>query len=1029
MDKDAYLEINASQRPALALFEAMGYTYISPADCDKQRGSRYHVLLRDILRGQLRRLNRYVYAGAENEFSAANIERAMEDLDEPLTDGLVRTSEKIYDALLLGKSYPETIGDGKMLSFNLRYIDWDNPQNNVFHVTEEFAVDSRDRQHNARPDIVLFINGIPFAVIECKAPHIPVEEAVGQMIRNQQAAYIPQLFKFAQLVVATNKNAVKYATAGTPKKFWSVWKEQDDEWLQTRLKALVPDRMPTEQDRNTVSLFSRERVFELIRYFILFDANVKKVCRYQQFFAVREIMKTIAESDEHGNRQSGVIWHTQGSGKSLTMVMLAKYILMELRDCHPRVVIVTDRKELDAQIAATFAHTRLTPARATSGRHLVELVNSARADVITSIINKFNTVERQEIKNPSRDIFVLVDESHRSNYGLMATRMRSVFHNACYIGFTGTPLMKSEKNTMARFGRLIHKYTIRDGVEDGAIVPLIYEGRFVEQKVDEENIDLWFRQTTRRLTEAQREDLRRKWSSIRRLTSTDARIKRIALDISEHFIEGYKDTGFKAMLATNYKRDAIRYLQCFEQFGDLNCAVVISPPDMREGVDDADEGADDLVVSFWSKMMRQYGDADRYEEAIKNRFCNGEIDILIVCSKLLTGFDAPLCQVLYIDKELKEHGLLQAIARTNRLHEGKDYGLIVDYRGLIEKLDTAMDMYSGAGLENFDGGDLKGVVVDVMSAIGNLRSAYTQLVELFAPVGSISDAEAVEVFLADDKVRQDFYTLLCAFGRALHLVLNAEQAYNALGKEERQKYQDTFIFFSKVRRSVKLQYCDAIDNAEYEPLMQNLLDTHLSVAGLKKITSPIDILNKDDFEKELEELGSLRSKADAIASRMTRSISEKRDENPAYYDSFSKRIRDALALYKEKVISEAEYLAKMRTIMEDYHAGRSTVSYPERIKNNVHAQAFFGVLTALFDEVEDERITPDFVAEVSEEITKIVASHSQVDWTNNKTIHDRISQDIDDLFYKYEKEHGLKLSFDLIDKIIDNVKTVALRRF
>lgn len=1029
MDKDAYLEINASQRPALALFEAMGYTYISPADCDKQRGSRYHVLLRDILRGLLRRLNRYVYAGAENEFSAANIERAMEDLDEPLTDGLVRTSEKIYDALLLGKSYPETVGDGKMLSFNLRYIDWDNPQNNVFHVTEEFAVDSRDRQHNARPDIVLFINGIPFAVIECKAPHIPVEEAVGQMIRNQQAAYIPHLFKFAQFVAATNKNAVKYATVGTPKKFWSVWKEQDADWLQPRLKALIPDRMPTEQDRNIVSLFSRERVFELIRYFILFDANVKKVCRYQQFFAVREIMKTIAESDEHGNRQSGVIWHTQGSGKSLTMVMLAKYILMELKDCHPRVVIVTDRKELDAQIAATFAHTRLTPARATSGRHLVELVNSARADVITSIINKFNTVERQEVKNPSRDIFVLVDESHRSNYGLMATRMRSVFPNACYIGFTGTPLMKSEKNTMARFGRLIHKYTIRDGVEDGAIVPLIYEGRFVEQKVDEENIDLWFKQTTRRLTEAQREDLRRKWSSIRRLTSTDARIKRIALDISEHFIEGYKDTGFKAMLATNYKRDAIRYLQCFEQFGDLNCAVVISPPDMREGVDDADEGADDLVVSFWNKMMQQYGDADRYEEAIKNRFCDGEIDILIVCSKLLTGFDAPLCQVLYIDKELKEHGLLQAIARTNRLHEGKDYGLIVDYRGLIEKLDTAMDMYSGAGLENFDGGDLKGVVVDVMSAIGNLRSAYTQLVELFAPVGSISDAEAVEVFLADDKMRQDFYTLLCAFGRALHLVLNAEQAYNALSKEERQKYQDTFIFFSKVRRSVKLQYCDAIDNAEYEPLMQNLLDTHLSVAGLKKITSPIDILNKDDFEKELEELGSLRSKADAIASRMTRSISKKRDENPAYYDSFSKRIRDALALYKEKVISEAEYLAKMRTIMEDYHAGRSTVSYPARIKNNVHAQAFFGVLTALFDEVEDERITPDFVAEVSEEITKIVASHSQVDWTNNKTIHDRISQDIDDLFYKYEKEHGLKLSFDLIDKIIDNVKTVALRRF
>ena len=539
MDKNAYLEINASQAPAIELLESMDYTYISPEDCEKQRGSRYHVLLRDVLRGQLRRLNRYAYAGVENEFSAANIERAMEDLDEPLTDGLVRTSEKIYDTLLQGKSYQEAVGEGKLLSFNLKYIDWENPQNNVFHVTEEFAVDSQDKQHNARPDIVLFINGIPFTVIECKAPHIPVEQAVEQMIRNQQADYIPQLFKFAQIVMATNKNTVKYATTGTPRKFWNVWKEQNTEWMQERLDTLSEGRTPTEQDRNLISLFSKERVFELIRYFILFDANVKKICRYQQYFAIKEIMRTIARNNEKGNRQSGVIWHTQGSGKSLTMVMLAKYILIELAPCHPRVVIVTDRKELDGQIAATFSHTRLNPARANSGKHLVELVSSNKADVVTSIINKFNTAERQETKNYSRDVFVLVDESHRSNYGLMATRMRSVFPNACYIGFTGTPLMKREKNTMSKFGKLIHKYTIKDGVEDGTVVPLIYEGRFVEQKVDEENIDLWFKQTTRRLTDAQKEDLRKKWSSIRRLTSTDARIKRIALDISEHFIEGY----------------------------------------------------------------------------------------------------------------------------------------------------------------------------------------------------------------------------------------------------------------------------------------------------------------------------------------------------------------------------------------------------------------------------------------------------------------------------------------------------------
>ena len=1029
MDQNAYLEVNASQKPAIELLQSMGYTYISPEDCETQRGSRYHVLLKDILRGQLRKLNRYSYAGAENEFSAANIERAMEELDEPLTDGLVRTSEKIYDALLLGKSYPETVGGGKSLSFNLKYIDWEHLENNLFHVTEEFAVDSLDKQHNARPDIVLFINGIPFAVIECKAPHIPVEQAVEQMIRNQQADYIPQLFKYAQIVMATNKNTVKYATAGTPKKFWSVWKEQDTAFLDSGLAQFVADRVPTEQDRNIISLFRQERLTELTRYFVLFDANVKKICRYQQYFAIREIMKTVAQQDSRGNRQGGVIWHTQGSGKSLTMVMLAKYILMVLADCNPRVVIVTDRKELDGQIAATFSHTRLNPARATSGRHLVELVTSGKADVVTTIINKFNTAERLAARNTSRDVFVLIDESHRSNYGSMAAKMRTVFPNACYIGFTGTPLMKREKNTLTKFGKLIHKYTIQDGVEDGAIVPLIYEGRFVEQKVDEENIDMWFRQTTKRLTDPQKEDLRRKWSSIRRLTSTDARIKRIALDINNHFILGFKDTGFKAMLATNYKRDAIRYLKCFEQFDDLTCAVAISPPDMRESVDDIDEGTDHEVIEYWEKMMKQYGDADTYEEAMKNKFCDGEIDILIVCSKLLTGFDAPICQVLYIDKELKEHGLLQAIARTNRLHDGKEYGLIVDYRGLIQKLDAAMDMYSGAGLENFESGDLRGVVIDVLEALGQLRTAYTNLIDIFTDIKNLDDTEAVEVALADEKRREQFYNLLCAFGRALNLALNSEQVYAALPGEERKKYQDCFVFFSKVRRSVKIRYCDAIDNSEYEPLMQNLLDTHLSVAGLKQITSPVDILNKDDFEQELEELGSLHAKADAITSRLSKSISAKYEENPAYYDSFSKRIKDALDQYKEKVISEAEYLAKMRSILEDYRSGKSSVSYPERIKHNVHAQAFYGVITALFDDAQVEGMTPDFAAEIAEEITAIIAKHSCVDWTNNQTIHNRISQDIDDLFYAYEKSRGLVLSFDLIDKVIENVKTVALRRF
>lgn len=1024
-----YNEDAQSKYPAIEVLKKLGYIYISPEECAAERGSKYDCVLKNVLRSQLNRINGYTYANSERKFSSANIERAIEDIDEPLTDGLIRTSEKIYDMLLLGKSYGENLGDGKILSFNLKYIDWDNFENNVFHVTEEFPVESIDKTNNARPDIVLFINGIPFAVIECKAPTISVDQAVEQNIRNQTNEYIPQLFKFVQIVIATNKNSVKYATTGTPKKFWNVWREQNTVFLQNGLDKCVTDRLPTEQDKSLISLLSIERAEDIIKYFILYDANVKKICRYQQFFALKEIISTVNTDNESGNRCGGVIWHTQGSGKSLTMDMVSKYILMELSDKHPRVIIVTDRKELDSQIAKTFSHTRLNPARAASGRHLVQLINDGKADVITTIINKFNTAEKNDVKCTSRDIFVLIDESHRTNYGQLAAKMRLVFPNACYIGFTGTPLMKKEKNTISKFGKLIHKYTIKDGVDDGAIVPLIYEGRFVDQKVDEENIDLWFEQRTKRLTESQKDDLARKWSSIRRLSSTDARIKRIALDIYTHYTEGYQNTGFRAMLATNYKRDAVRYLECFESFGDLNCAVVISSPDMREGIEDIDESTDNKVRAYWEKMMKKYGDENNYEESVKNKFCDGEIDILIVCSKLLTGFDAPVCQVLYIDKELKEHGLLQAIARTNRIAEGKDYGLIVDYRGLIEKLDDAMEMYSGAGLENFDSGDLKGVIVDVMSAVGSLRGAYSILESLFTNVNNKDDTEEYEIALNDEKLRNDFYSKLSLFGRSLSVVLNSDKAFAAVPRDELNKYKQSFVFFSKIRRSVKIRYFDAVDNTEYEPLMQNLLDTHLSVAGLKQITAPVDILNKTDLEKELEELGSARAKADAIVSRLTKSISEKMDENPAYYQSFSKLIEETLKSYREKIISDAEYLNKMRKIINDYGKGNSGITYPDSIKNDVHAQAFYGVLSAIFSEEKDADVLPDFAAEMSKLITEIVARHSQVDWTNNKTIHDRIAQDIDDLFYEYEKNRGLSLSFDTIDKIIENVKTVALRRF
>lgn len=499
-------ELAISQEPALQVLTELGYTYLSPEEVKRKRKSQYDVLLLDVLERQLKKLNQFEYKDETYAFSQSTVEQAIRDLDEDLTDGLVRTNEKIYDSLMLGRSYEEHLNDGSKKSFTMQYIDWDHPENNVYHVTQEFEVERQNGEGTARPDVLVFINGIPLGVIECKRASVSTDQAVSQMIRNQKKEYIPQLFKFTQLVMASNKNEVKYATVNTPKKFWSVWKEEDTAWLDKTLNHVVKDRLVTTQDRNLISLFHPTRFLDLIKYFIIFDKNEKKIARYQQFFAVKEIIDTVEERDEKGNRQSGVIWHTQGSGKSLTMVMLAKYILSELWSYNPKVIVVTDRIDLDKQIHQTFNHSRLKASKANSGKHLVELINDNNADVVTTLIHKFDTAVRNQEPVKSKDIFILVDESHRTQYGELNIKMKKVFPNASYLGFTGTPLMKKrKKNTMVKFGKLIHQYTISDGVKDKAILPLLYEGRMVEQSVNRKAIDHRLETITRNLNEEQKE--------------------------------------------------------------------------------------------------------------------------------------------------------------------------------------------------------------------------------------------------------------------------------------------------------------------------------------------------------------------------------------------------------------------------------------------------------------------------------------------------------------------------------------------
>ncbi|MEK4876020.1 type I restriction endonuclease subunit R [Bacillus sp. FSL W8-0102] len=1030
----SYDERYISQGPAIEVLQKLGYQYLSKEEAERMRGNLHHVLLTTVLEEKLKELNSYEYQSQIYQFSESNIRQAIRDLDEPLTNGLVKTNEVIYETIMNGRSYTEFLPDGSKKSFTIQYIDWNNIENNVFHVVEEFEVERMDGRGTVRPDIVLFVNGIPFAVIECKKASISMNQGISQMIRNQGKDYAPHLFKFIQIVMSTNKNETKYATCNTPKKFWSVWKEEKEEWLQNWLDKTVEGRLPTMQDKNIISLFHPERLLELTQFFTLFDKDVKKVARYQQYYAIKEIMKTIEERDENGNRQSGVIWHTQGSGKSLTMVMLAKYILSELRGFNPKVIVVTDRVELDKQIHKTFSHTRLKASRATSGSHLVDLINDNHSDIVTTLVHKFDTASSKQKPIESRDIFVLVDESHRTQYGELHLKMKKVFPNACYLGFTGTPLMKKEKNTLIKFGKLIHKYTIADGVRDKAIVPLLYEGKMVEQSVNQKAIDHRLEMITRNLNDKQKEEVKQRWSKYEKLASSEQRIYLIAEDINKHFVENYKTQGsqFKAMLATNSKIEAIRYLEAFEELGDLNCAVVISPPDQREGHEVVDQESKDKVQQFWKRMMDRYGTPEKYEDAIKDEFVNGdELDLLIVVDKLLTGFDAPRATVLYVDKPMKEHTLLQAIARVNRLYEGKDYGLIIDYRGLLDKLDEAMQMYSGAGLENFDPEDLKGAIYDVISVIGSLRQYYSDLWQIFAPIKNKNDREEYEVWLEDEERREEFYGVLSNFGRNLGIALESEKIYNTLPPEELQKYKKDFKFFQDLRKSVKLRYSDTIDHKEYEAKMQKLMDNYIAAEEVIRITNPVDILNAKAFEEELERLQSKRAKADAIRTRLTKSVHAKWDENPSYYKKFSERIQEAIQEYKDKRISEAEYLNRMKDIMNDYRRGESSERYPEIIKENRNAQAFYGVTKDILSETTETAASYDTntLGDLALKIDEIIQEHQKVDWHDNVEIHNRIAQELDDLLFDFKEKHNLDIDFDTIDKIIEQIKTVALRRY
>lgn len=1018
--------------------------------------------MESILRNQLKEINRIRYKGGEYLFSEENVQSAIQKLKNIKYDGLLKTNEAIYDLITLGTAMEQTIeGDSK--SFNMNYIDWRNPGRNKFHVTVEYSVERSRSTETARPDIVLFVNGIPFCVIECKAPQIEVEQAVSQSIRNQNDDYIPKLFIYSQMVLALNKNSAMYATTGTAAKFWGVWKEPQmdngerefekltavvnqplaedvvariSSTFDVKPEAFTGNRLVTEQDKSLFSLCRPERLLELAWKFTVFDGGIKKVARYQQYFVIKSTLNRVKHFDSTDSRKGGVIWHTQGSGKSLTMVMLARNLALDPEILNPRIVLVTDRDDLDKQLGNTFAACGLEANRATSGRNLLELVAEKKSGIITTLIHKFDkayTVKKYQDESP--DIFILVDESHRTQFGSFSARMRQMFPHACYLGFTGTPLLKKEKNNFTKFGELVEPhYSITQAVEDGAVVPLLYEGRHVEMTQNQTAVDLWFERHTQGLTKEQQADLKRKYARAEMLNKADQVIYMRAFDISEHFRSNWQGTGFKAQLVAPNKASALKYNAYLNEIGIVSSEVVISPPDMREGYEETDDETTDEVVKFWQKMMKRYGSEDEYTKQLINQFKHGsEPEILIVVDKLLTGFDAPRNAVLYLCRVLREHTLLQAIARVNRLHEGKEFGFIVDYASVLGELDKALTMYSA--FEGFDESDLVGTLTSINSEIEKLPTRYSDLWDLFKTVKHSYDEEAYEVLLADDELREEFYGRLSEFGKTLGIALSSENFLTETDEKTLSRYKADLRKFQSLKASVKLRYAEAIDYRDYEPKIKKLLDTHIQASEVVQLNEPVNIFDDKMFNQVKEEQGvyqtkkTTASKADTIAHATKKVITEKMDEDPAFYEKFSKLIQQAIEDFRAKRISDLDYLNKVVDIRNKV-VGKVHDDIPDKLSGNEDAMAYFGVLKPFLEKHElGEEDLESAAADTAIAIHGILEKHKKVHFWDDEDAQKQAVNEIDDYLYdELKTERGIELSLDQMDDIIEKVLQVAKHR-
>ena len=1034
------------QDRVIAFLQKMGYEYVSRSEAEQKRGSLSKVIFTDEL---IRFLNKqtYKYKNFELNFSGESIQRAITSLDASLLQGLSMASKEIYNLLTLGISVEENIVIDQDIpvrqSFDLSYIDFEHPANNIWQVTEEFSVERPNGQY-ARPDVVIMVNGIPLAVIECKKSSIDVKEGVLQNVRNMGPDYIPHLFKFAQLVIAMNPNKVVYGTCGTSADYFVEWREDDIEWQEKICKHCSPDGNIIEQDRAVTSLLEKKRFLTLIHDYILYDSNIKKICRHQQFFAVENAIKRINGEDDTQNT-GGVIWHTQGSGKSLTMVMLVKKIQYIKAKEHPRFVIVTDRVNLDKQIRDNFANSQMSPVRAATGKGLKTILKDKSNVVVTTLINKFETVcKNHYLEQDSDKFYVLIDEAHRSQYSAMYNYMREVLPNATLIAFTGTPLIaKSKRNTYEKFGDPIHNYTMKRSIEDRITVPLVYEGRKVKQNDPSNTIDAFFESLTENLPDDIKKELKNKYSRWSKLAEASSRINLIAFDIYDHFVNYCLPKGLKAMVVCSSRATAVDVFNIISSLPGkkANPRVVITFGDKREGEDD-DVTAMSIskIKDYHNKYVKPlFGDNDeKYTDSVCDDFKNpdGDINMLIVKDMLLTGFDAPVAGVLYVDKTLQEHNLLQAIARVNRVYKGKDFGLIVDYWGIFKKLRTAIDLYDDAesSMNSYDQADIEDAILGPIDEKNKLEQAHKELLDMFLGFDDNTTSDEWQLSLEDEAKRNEFYDKLKEYANLLNLAMTNRDIFVSIGFDKLEEYRKDYRFFDKLRQSVIERFDNEIDLSRYEAGIKNLLDTFVNASDVHQIIKPVSITDEAAMAKLLRSDEPKNVKADKIKTLIESELKQVRYDDPLLFEEFSTKIIKTLAEYNENRDAD-KYFNTMEAMADDFRNGRLSRDYPASIANDSDAKAFYGSVITILRTKTNLELTDhieDIISEYSRSITKAVSDCAKRDWKHNEVVHKQIHRGLDDCLFEMFDGIGYEITnanIDVLDLIIDEIMKVAVARY